>query len=197
MESLTPELAEILGLLCAEGCHIVSYTNHWESERGKLRYRMNKKSERIEFYNKDMKLLLHYKKLLSKEFSYIPNITKDNKINIGKRNVIKHIINYTDLGNLRWRVPSLVDNSSMSVQIAFLRGYFDGDGTASNRVRMFSVNKTGLNQVSKLLKNLKVKHTMQGPIFKKNRKPSYIIQISETDKERFLKIINPISKRSG
>ncbi len=65
---MTNELAEILGLLCSEGCHVVSYSNYWEKDREKLRYRKNKKSERIEFYNKDEKLLSHYRTLLFKEF---------------------------------------------------------------------------------------------------------------------------------
>ncbi len=62
---------------------------------------------------------------------------------------------------------------------------------------MFSTNKIGLKQVSLLLKDLKIKHTMQGPNFKENRKPSYILQISETEKKRFLNTLRPISKRPG
>ncbi len=36
---ITRELAEILGLLRSEGCHVIAYFNYWEKERGKLRYR--------------------------------------------------------------------------------------------------------------------------------------------------------------
>jgi len=52
-------------------------------------------------------------------------------------------------------------------------------------------------QISELLNKLRIKHTLQGSILKKNRKPSYIIQISEKDKERFLNTIQPISKKPG
>ena len=57
MKKISLELAEIIGLLCAEGCHVVSYSSYWEKER----YRRNKRSERIEFYNKDLKLLKQFK----------------------------------------------------------------------------------------------------------------------------------------
>jgi len=197
MKNITPELAEILGLLCAEGCHVISYSSYWVKERGKLRYRKNKKSERIEFYNKDKKLLVHYQELLFKEFGYESKITKHGKINIGKLSIIQHIGSHTILGHLKWRVPSLIMNSTKHVQIAFIRGYFDGDGTASGRIRFFSTNELGLKQVSQLLKKLNITHTLQGPIFREKRKPSYIIQVSEKEKERFLNLVQPVSKVPG
>lgn len=198
MNNITPELAEILGLLCAEGSHILSYTNYFEINRGKLRFRKNKKSERIEFYNKDKKLLFHYNQLLNKEFGYYPNVTKWGKINICKRLIITRIISYTPLGHLSWRVPEIIFDSPDEIKLLFIRGYFDGDGTSSgSSARMFSVNKEGIYQVSKLLNSLKFKHTVQGPILKINRKPGFNLQISTKEKERFLKAVDPISKRSG
>ncbi|HLD72078.1 MAG TPA: LAGLIDADG family homing endonuclease [Candidatus Nanoarchaeia archaeon] len=198
MNSITPELAEILGLLCAEGSHIVSYTNYFEMNRGTLRFRKNKKSERIEFYNKDKKLLWHYNQLLNQEFDYYPKVTKWGKVNICKKVIIAKIISYTHLGHLSWRVPEVVFDSSDEVKLLFIRGYFDGDGTSSgSSVRMFSVNQEGINQVSRLLNSLEFEHTIQGPILKMNRKPGFILQISAKEKERFLKAVNPISKRSG
>ena len=59
---------------------------------------------------------------------------------------------------------------------------------------MFSTNKKGLKQISMLLDDLEINHTFQGPIIKENRKPSYIIHIKQKERERFLNIIQPISK---
>jgi intein/homing endonuclease len=195
MEKLTPGFAEILGLLCAEGSHIVSYSNYWGKDKGKDRFFKNDKSERIEFYNKDVNLLKHYQKLLFDEFSYTPKITKHGKINICTIHIIRRIINHTCLGTLKWQVPKLVKKGSIKVKISFLRGYFDGDGTVSGAYRMFSCNKGGLLQVSSLLDDLKIEHTIQGPVLKENRKPSFIIHICKKEKERFLKTVKPISKR--
>jgi intein/homing endonuclease len=194
MNKMTPEFAEILGLLCSEGCHIISYSSYWEKGRHKPRYRRNKKSERIEFYNKDKKLLLHYQKLLSKEFSYSSSITKHGKINLCNKSIIKSILNQTRLGHLNWKVPNKILKSIDKIKIAYLRGFFDGDGTASGCIRIFSTNKSGISQISNLLFSLNFKHTIQKPVIRKNRKQLYIIQISRKDEDGFLNTIEPISK---
>jgi intein/homing endonuclease len=163
-------------------------------DRSKKRYYKNQKSEHIEFYNKDIKLLNRLQNLLNKEFWYHPKITKHGKINICRRDIIKKIINQTPLGHLKWKVSELVINSSNNIKISFLRGYFDGDGTTSNRIRFFSTNNGGLLQVYRLLSDLSIKHTFPKPILKEQRKPLYYIQISEKERERFLNIIKPTSK---
>jgi len=188
-------LAELLGLLCAEGSHIIAYSSYWDKSGDKLRYVKNKRSERIEFYNKDSKLLNRLKDLLFAAFDYHASITKDNKINIGKRKTIGEIITHTELGHLKWKVPFFVKCGSDNIKIAFIRGFFDGDGTCINRIRFFSTNINGLKDVSVLLQHLNFKHTIQKPIIKQNRKPCYTLQVSERKKETFLNTIKPISKR--
>jgi len=191
---MTPELAEILGLLCAEGSHIISYNDYFGKEKGKLRFRKNKKSERIEFYNKDQKLIIHYQTLLKKEFNHQSKITKHGKINIGNKKMIRTILSHTFLGHLKWKVPKKVVSSNRKIKISFLRGFFDGDGTAINVARFFSTNLNGIKQISLLLSELNYKHTIQEPVIKKNRKPHYVLQLSRPQQEEFLTEINPISK---
>jgi len=194
MRRLTPEFAEIIGLLCAEGCHIFRYETYIETAEGKTHVHNNHKSERIEFYNKDQKLLLHFQELLNKEFKYYPKVTKHGKINLCRRDIIRDIISNTNIGHLKWKVPDSIMAGNLDIKISFLRGYFDGDGTVSNRVRMFSTNKKGLMQVSKIIEELNIKHTFPKPQIKVGRKPLYYIQISEKEKKRFLNVIKPISK---
>ncbi len=86
---ITPKLAEILGLLCSEGCHVIAYSNYWEKERGKLRYRNHKKSERIEFYNKDERLLSHYGFLLFKEFGLHKKELNSEKLTFVRKILLK------------------------------------------------------------------------------------------------------------
>ena len=197
MSKIKPELAEILGLLCAEGCHVIQFSSFWGTDKGKPRYYKNHKSERIEFFNNDLKLLERLQILLSIEFNYYPKITKDNKINICKRTVIRKVIKSTKLGHLSWKVPKSIKISSKKVKISFIRGFFDGDGSASTSIRFFSTNRIGLIQISKLLNDLKLLHTFEGPHFREGKKPSYVIQVSRREEERFLNIIQPISKVPG
>ncbi len=68
------------------------------------------------------------------------------------------------------------------------------DGTACRNIRFFSSNPSGLKQISNLLNNLNFKHTIQGPIIREKRKPSYIIQISAKDKIKFIQNVDPVSK---
>ena len=195
MKNLNPELSEIIGLLCAEGSHIIAYSSYWGNDRGKLRYFKNHKSERIEFSNEDKKLLKHYQNLLKTVFNYKTRITRDNKVNICKKHIVNEIISQTELGHLKWNVPVSILNGKNSSKIHFLRGFLDGDGSVTNNlVRFFSTNKNGLDSVSKLLTNLGIKHTFPKPIIKPKRKPLYYIQISRKEKETFLNLIKPISK---
>lgn len=187
------KFAELLGLLCAEGSHIISYSNYLEKGK-RIRKRVNKKSERIEFYNKDPKLLFHYQRLVEDIFGVKQNITKHNKINLGKRLLIKKIIAETALGHISWRVPNSILTSDKEIKLSFIRGYFDGDGTASGPVRFFSSNPIGLRQVSLLLKDLDFQHTFLGPYKKSGRKNHYVIQIARKQKQKFLSLVQPISK---
>lgn len=192
---ISKTLAEILGLLCSEGCHVIAYSSYFGKERGKLRYHKNKRSERIEFYNKNKELLEHYKRLLKEEFNLDTNITKHGKINIARREVIRKIIEHTPLGHTAWKVPEAVMIGNDEMKIAFIRGFFDGDGTAINVARFFSTNEKGLRQISQVLNTLKILHTTQKPVNKAGRKPLYSIQISRKDYNKFMDMVQPIAKR--
>ena len=192
---ITSQLAEIIGLLCAEGSHVISYSSYWGKDRGKDRFYKNDKSERIEFTNKDKKLLFHYQNLLLKEFNYDAKPTKHYKVNICKMSIIKNIISHTSLGHDKWKIPDSIVNSHDKIKVSFIRGYFDGDGTVSNSIRFFSTNNSGLNQVYRILWDLGFKPYFEKPMIKKNRKPLYVIHIRQNERERFLSLIKPVSKR--
>ena len=67
----------------------------------------------------------------------------------------------------------------------------------SGSIRFFSSNLAGLKQVSLLLNKNKFRHTLLGPYKKEDRQNQYVLQLSRAEKVRFLKTINPISKRPG
>ena len=192
---ITPQFAEITGLLCAEGSHVIAYSSYWGKDRGRKRFYKNDKSERIEFTNKDNELLFHYQNLLLKEFNYDAKPTKHYKVNICKISIIKNIISHTSLGHDKWKVPKCIINGDNIAKISFIRWYFDGDGTVSNSIRFFSTNNSGLNQVFKLLQDLGFKPYFEKPMIKKDRKPLHVIHIRQNERESFLSLIKPVSKR--
>jgi len=103
---MSPEKAEILGLLCAEGSYYNYISNYWEyDKRRKKKYlRKNKRSEGIEFNNNDYALLNRFLKLLEKVYSYkrrVIGVEKSRKIVIKRQNVVIDILKYTLLYRLR------------------------------------------------------------------------------------------------
>ncbi len=194
---ISSELAEILGLLCAEGSYINTCSSYWGEDRGKPRYYKNQKSERIEFCNKSRTLLLHFRKLLLKEFKYKTKLTSNYKINICKRTIIKEILSNTKLGHTRWSVPISMLSANNKRKISFIRGFFDGDGTASNSIRFFSTNESGLNQIFILLKTLNFEPYFETPMLKQNRKPLFVLRIRAKERETFLNLIKPTVKLPG
>mgnify|MGYP001589606888 CR=1 FL=1 len=191
---INTEIAEIIGLLCAEGSYHNYSKKYWEyyKDRNKHYFR-NRKTVYIQFANYDKKLLAHFRGLIKRVYNYDASLSWD-RIRICKRRVIKNLLNYTKYGHLKWKIPKDIINGSKIIKIRFLRGYFDGDGTAVNSMGFFSTNKKSLKKVSMILKSLSVENTFNGPIIRKDRKPSYYIYIRRKHQEKFLKMINPVSK---
>ena len=102
---LSPEKAEILGLLCAEGTHyqyITQYFGFFKNRgKGGKYYLRTQYIEAIEFTNLDDHLLRHFRKLMLRVYKYAPKPTgvkTSIKIRIKKKYVIKDLLKYTDLG---------------------------------------------------------------------------------------------------
>ena len=196
-EYISPELAEIIGLLCAEGSYVIGYSSYWLVERGKLRFRVNDKSERIEFCNKDPKLLEHFSKLLLKVFNYQTKSTKHHKVNICKVAIVKKILSLTNIGHSKWYVPGVIMAADKKIIISFIRGYFDGDGSSSKYIRFFSTNEHGLNQVQKLLQIIGFRSYFEKTYLKESRKPLFTLHVENRQRESFLSLIQPVSKIPG
>lgn len=183
--------AEIIGLLCAEGCHRDYYIDYreFDNRRGKYYSRKRKHCKIIEFSNKHLQLLHHFRKLLRAAYSYDTCLSGGfkgvKKVTIGKHLIIDDLVKHTAFGVLKWRVPSSVLKGRRQVKAAFIRGYFDGDGSISFVKRsgypiltLTSSNRTGLKQVSSLLSEFKILHATYGPYKRKGRLPVYKIFVA-------------------
>jgi len=143
----SPAKAEIIGLLCAEGSYYNSFKDCWlyYPDRNKYYFRKNKQTVYIQFANFDLKLLNHFKELIHEIYNYNVSVCSD-RIRICKRDIIKDLLKYTDYGHLKWKVPINVLKGNEDVKIKFIRGFFDGEGTTSTTVRMFSTNEIELKK---------------------------------------------------
>jgi len=63
-----------------------------------------------------------------------------------------------------WRVPKEIKNSSKKIQKEFLSTFVEDEGSvilAKKEIRLYSINKIGLEDLSKLLKNFKIKTNIE------------------------------------
>jgi len=192
------EKAEILGLLCAEGYHNTSNVTSLDyDKRRKKRYKRTKKLNIIEFTNKNESLLSYFQELMNKEYNYTVNITNTGsclRIRMNKGKIVNNLLSYTDFGSEKWGVPKIIINGSDDIKIAFIRGFYEGDGGKPDRIlqtlriRMYSKNLKGLEQIKNLLGDLNI----ESHIYKESKtRKLYTLNIFGKNSLRFLNIIKP------
>lgn len=204
------DLAEIIGLLCAEGNYREYYAtyNEYDKRRRNVYLRKNVRIRILEFSNKDRKLINHFLNLLKEEFKYNPKINQAKKgvlrVFITKRNIMDSILKYTSLGCDKWNVPHGVLLGFNNIKKRFIRGYFYGDGsigkTADNnvRIRFTSINFFGISLVSRMLEDIGILNNLNGPYFRPRHRPCYEIQIRRNSNQKFINDVigpNPAEKR--
>ena len=85
-------------------------------------------------------------------------------------------------------VPSKIYNSTKEIKRFFLAGYFDTDGGfRSNSIGFTTASKRLNNEISNLLLEFKIKHSIEMWINKKYKKEFYGIRIKKNEIDTFLK----------
>lgn len=107
---------------------------------------------------------------------------------INAQSVIDDLTKYSRFGSRKWFIPNAIFNSRFELKRAWLRAYFDGDGSVDiSKKSIFakSVNKLGLEQITLLLETLYIKSHILGPY-----DDAYVLVIDSKDvyssKIRFL-----------
>jgi len=189
---ITKEKAEIIGLLCSEGCHINALSSYWEYSKNRKKYyfRKNRRSERVEFSNTNVKLLKHFQTLIFKEYGIKNNINfSSQKVILIRKNIVQNIVKYSDYGYSKWKVPREVFNGSRNVQSAFIRGLYEGDGTKLNwrgkqpYIDFHMYNMKGLKKLIIILKRFEIDSKLYPTIYR--------LIIKGESVRRFAKIIRP------
>jgi len=193
--SMSCDKAEIIGLLCSDGTHFVCYSEYmeWHNIR-KKRYFKKRRTERIEFTNKNNDLLIHFRNLILKVYSETPKIKfKWFKVRLIKKKFLNDLLRFTDFGWNKWRIPKQIIDNTKNVKAAFIRGVYEGDGTKLQwrgkqpYLEFHMYNKKGLKQLKKLLYSLGIKSKLY-------LYPKLIIK-GHKDVLKFAKIIKPKFKK--
>jgi hypothetical protein len=204
---LTKEKAEIIGFLCAEGCHHNYICKYWNyDKRRKNSYFRIKRHEGIDFGNNNPLLLDRFLCLLRKCYHYerrVTGVPDARRIVIVKMSVFKDLLSFTDYGCLKWRVPKIIINTrNKRIKSAFLRGYYEGDGVRPDlnknrnlilRARFNSKNLVGLKQVAKLLKDLNIKSNLH---FSSKRKKECELCLYGKNARTFINLTKPLKCRN-
>jgi len=193
--AISAEKAEIIGLLCADGSHFVYYSEYmeWHNIR-KKRYFKRRRTERIEFTNKNNDLLVHFRNLILKIYGEAPKIKfKFFKVRLIKKIFINDLLKFTDFGCDKWFIPKEIKNGTKNVKSAFIRGIYEGDGTKLQwrgkqpYLEFHIYNIKGLKQLKKVLFSLGINSKLYSY-------PKLIIKGSK-DVLKFAKIVKPMFKK--
>jgi len=186
---LTKEKAEIIGLLCAEGCDFDRDQLYYEYDyRRNNTYRRIYKESRIEFSNLNKTLQNHFQHLMWIVYKYKPTLTGNGNMKIYRKNIINDLRSYTRFGSHKWNVPnSIMSSNSDIIKLYFCRGYFDGDGSVNikrKEIEADSVNGSALENVQELLRSTDISSRLK---HYKNRS-----RIMIRDLKKFYKVANLI-----
>jgi len=110
-------------------------------------------------------------------------------VRISSRVIVEDILKYAIFGIKRWNIPkSLLYNNKNKA--AWLRAFYSAEGYVGDKqIKIQTVNKQGMLEVSKLLNDLGVRHNFYeySPKSAKHSRVSIIIICKRGDRERFLK----------
>ncbi|MBR9682860.1 MAG: hypothetical protein GOV02_04240 [Candidatus Aenigmarchaeota archaeon] len=205
-KTLTIKKSEILGLLCAEGCHCFYTTeyNEFDNRPNRMYWRRRKRRrESLEFGNNDPRLLNHFIKLLEDVYNYkrrATGVKRAMRIVIGKRNVMNDLLSFSDFGSSKWSVSKEVKASGIRIKSAFIRGLYEGDGThvyypTRNKkpyIDFHMNNGKGLKEVMEILKSINIKCTLK---YSKAEDMYRLIIRGNEDVKRFRRIVKPKFKK--
>jgi len=152
-------------LLAAAGCKVEYVTKYWgfDKRRGKC-YLFTERKRRVIFTNLNQTISDNFIYLMQIVYSYSPRVEVRGDFLIHVEDIISDLLKYSELGCKTWLVPEEVMNSNDIVKSAWIRGFADGDGGVSgNFVILHSINKAGLDSVSRLLDSLNIHNYILGP----------------------------------
>lgn len=164
MNLVNQQIASIHGNLCGDGC----LTKYFVSGGPGDISRYNRKNKRrlrylIVYTNNRKELLKKFKNNLRILFPDIKfSCSKENEVRTRNKSIVKFFEKFGNFKSREWKIPKEIMNGKIRVKTAWLKSFFDDEGTIKgNRVISSSVNRNGMKQVHILLNRLKIKNKLK------------------------------------
>lgn len=167
---MTKEKAYILGVMCGDGCLWKGFSKKKQvtkiSPNPEYHIRLvSIDKDFVDYFSECMKKI--YGMQLSYKFRESKNIKSSDTHTVycRRKEIFNDVASYGNFSTSAWNVPKKILNSDKKKIIgSFLRGFFDSEGTVSDRkyhlyVMAFSTNLNGSKQIIGLLKRLEIRPT--------------------------------------
>lgn len=181
-KSLTPEKASLHAYLCGDGNICI--------RKDKLG---NRKHYEIRFFPDDKLMLENIRACFLRcygiQFPSIKRIGKMFYARVNNKIVCKDLLELGKYGTHDWNIPKEISKKFAKTWIAC---YFDCEAHVNKKSRYIqvkSVNQKGLNQVKKMLDNLNIKSSLNGPYNQKIGSSYYVLTITTKGMENYAKEI--------
>lgn len=184
---MKPEEARIISHVCADGW-LTSYVekNSLQIVKGR-RYRRERRRYCIGYCNTEKILLEEFETDVRNVFGINPVRIKF-EIRFKSKRVFDRISESGGGDSRHWFISDEIKSSTKMTKRAWLRAFFDDEATVdikTGRIRVKSMNKKGLIQVTSLLRGLRINCKFTGP----NTDSSFYLTISRNNAKLYLKEI--------
>jgi len=192
-ESMTPALARIHAHVCGDGHLYLSrekddygYLKAYKHGYYRLRYGFG-------YTNLNRELIRSFMDDVLEVFGLTPlYYTKQNEVRVKSKAAWMLLKRLGAGGSRKWFLPDEIVQASDKVKIAWLSAFFDDEACfdPSGRIRVRSVNRPGLEQVTLMLSRFVTCHlTPEKGLY---RDGSCYLVVSNTDRDKFLRLIGSI-----
>lgn len=145
------DLAWLLGVMCGDGC-LENYRRvHYRIELSTIDKRFAKT------FIKKMNKVFHLNEKFNPKVQVNNNNSRYYKVDIEGKNLFNFFRKFGSFGCFKWEVPEQILKGNIKIKNSFLKGFYDSEGSINSyrknykKIRVVSVNRIGLEGVSRLL----------------------------------------------
>ncbi len=193
---ITPEIARIHAHVCGDGSSYIRNAKRGPGELAKhKRKNIYRKDWTIEYYNNDLELVKEFVKDFKVSFNRNKQTIKNKVTFRGAKHIVEKL-ELTNKNSYNWYIPDNIMKASKKVISNWLRAFFDDEGyihPSRNRILVKSMNKTGLQQVVKLLYRLNISSKITGP----NCDHSYYLVVYKEGLQRYKNYVGFLMQRKS